>query len=87
MSHVMSNIRWLFNQADIWLMKKAGFLEVLPLTFNFSLAQTDIGRDWRQGTEKEPPRPELASSLCNYQIQTSNRATFIPISFVIRYTI
>lgn len=47
----MSNIS-LFNQADSWLMKKVGFLEVLPLTFHFGLAQTDIGRDWRQGAEE-----------------------------------
>ena len=77
----MSNSISLFNQADIWLMKKVGFLEVLPLTFHFSLAQTDIGRDWRQGTEAGAGADLIP---CNYQIQTSNRATFIPIStFVI----
>ena len=49
--NVMSNIS-LFNQADSWLMKKVEFLEVLRLTFHFSLAQTDIGRDWRRGAEE-----------------------------------
>ena len=66
----MSNIYCLFNQADIWLMKKAGFLEVLPLTFNFSLAQTDIGRDWRQGTEEGAGATRGAHHPRNYQIQT-----------------
>ena len=69
----MSNIYCLFNQADIWLMKKVGFLEVLPLTFNFSLAQTDIGRDWRQGTEEGAGATRGAHHPSNYQIQTSNR--------------
>ena len=67
--HVMSNSISLFNQADIWLMKKAGFLEVLPLTFHFSLAQTDIGRGWRQGTEAGAGA-DSSPVIIRYKLQT-----------------
>ena len=44
-------IVYLNKLADIWLIKKVEFLEVLQLALISSLAQTDIGGDWRQGLE------------------------------------